>query len=297
MRQSRSSNPASIARFTVVLLASLLGALAVPAAPAQADREACIAAHEEAQLMRLRGRYTAAREKLLHCAQSSCPSLISNDCIAWLSEVDASLPSVVFAVADSEGRDLIAVRVLANDALLTERIDGRAVPLDPGVYTLHFEAPGYARFEQIVTVREAQKQRLIRVQLVRSPAHAQSAEAPASTQSSPAMRAIPLATYVLGGSALAALGVGITTGVMGKRELDRLEPKCDVERCKRSETAYGRRLYIAADVAFGVSVGLAVAATWVYLAARGKRKRDRAHEGLRASVHGSGGLLAWRAEF
>jgi hypothetical protein len=288
-----------LAARTAVLLALALSAVLAPASDVHADREACISAHEDAQLMRLRGRYTAARERLLSCAQSACPALISNDCIAWLAEVDASLPSVVFAVADSDSRDLIEVKVHANGALLTERIDGRAVPLDPGVYTLRFEAPGYARFEQVVTVREGQKQRLIRAQL--APLEPGAAAAAAASGAEPAAERrlmIPLSSYVLGGTALASLGVGITLAALGKRELDRLEPKCEADGCTRGEKVHGKRLYVTADVAFGVSAGLAIAATWLYFTARGKRKRDASSgsNGLRASFHGSGGLLTWRGE-
>jgi hypothetical protein len=273
----------------------VLSIIFVPVRSVRADREACIAAHEEAQLMRLRGRYTAARENLLLCAQSGCPALISNDCISWLAEVEASLPSVVFAASDGAGRDLVDVRVSANGQLLVERLSGRAVPLDPGVYTMRFEAVGYAAAEQVLTVLEGQKQRLIVAQL--TPARS-AAQAPAARARDVGFK-LRMASYVVGGSALALLGTGIALGVLGKQEHARLERECGAEGCSQGAVDHGKRLYIGADVAFGLAAGLAGAATWLYFRARNGTRRERpsALAQLSAVVHGTGGSVAWRATF
>jgi hypothetical protein len=264
---------------------------------ARADHEACIASHEEAQLMRLRGRYTAAHESLLRCTQMQCPALIAKDCVALLSEVEASLPSVVFAVSDSDGVDLADVRVSADGRALADRLEGRAVTLDPGVYTLRFEAAGHAPAEQTVTVLEGQKQRLLRVRLVPGatgevPSHESRAPAP---RNAPATARLTHTSYALGGSALAGLAAGIAAGVVGKQ----IWNECDPDGCSDDRKAQGRRLYIGADVAFAASAGLAVAATWLYFHARNKSKRERpsALEQVSARVHAGGAGLAWRSSF
>jgi hypothetical protein len=296
----RAVHSVCVSRLRVVLpLALALGAAVGEPPHARADREACIAAHEEAQLMRLRGRYTAARESLLRCAQTRCPALISNDCITWLAEVDASLPSVVFAVSDGAGRDLVDVRVYANGQLLAEHLDGRAQPLDPGVYTMRFEAPDQAPTEQVVTILEAQKQRLIRVQLAPSASSETAAAPPASSGAAPAPEQrrvmIPLSTYLLGGGALATLGTGIGLGVAGKQEYDRCEKSKD---CTESEKDHGKWLYRGADIAFGLSVGLAATATWMYFRARKSRREQRASlDNLTATVNRAGASLGWHTAF
>jgi hypothetical protein len=277
-------------------LASALGAPRV----ARADQEACIASHEQAQLMRLRGHYTAARESLVRCTQMQCPALIAKDCIALLAEVDASLPSVVFAVSEAGGADLVDVKVSGNGKLLTERLEGRAVTLDPGLYTLRFEAPGYAPAEQAVTVLEGQKQRLIRAQLtpaegeeepalaVGTPATAQAGRAP------PRHSRLTITSYVLGGTAVAVLGAGIGAGVVGWQQ----KQDCE-ESCSDKEREHGKKLYRWADAAFGVAGGLAIAATWIYVSARNKNKRERptALDNVSASVHAGGASLAWQSSF
>jgi hypothetical protein len=268
---------------------------------ARADQEACIASHEQAQVMRLRGRYTAARESLLRCTQMQCPALIAKDCIALLAEVDASLPSVVFAVSEVGGADLVDVKVSGNGKLLTERLEGRAVTLDPGVYTLRFEAPGYAPAEQAVTVLEGQKQRLIRAQLTPAegdePAHAAGTPSTTTTQAGrvPSKQSrLTITSYVLGGSAVAVLGAGIGAGVVGWQQ----KQDCE-ESCSEKEREHGKKLYRWADAAFGVAGGLAIAATWIYVSARSKNKRERptALENVSASVHAGGAWLGWQSSF
>jgi hypothetical protein len=265
---------------------------------ARADRETCIAAHEEAQVMRMRGRYSAAREQLLICAQAGCPQLISSDCIALMSEVEASLSTVVFAVSDAHGQDLIDVRVLSDGKLLSQRLDGRAIAIDPGVHELAFEAPGYARATHKVTVVEAQKRRLIQVQLVLDAGAAARPQAHPRDSESELVRRRYLASYVLWGGAAAALGAGIALGVLGKKELDRLEESCGGV-CSKRDVSPGKRLYIGADVAFALAGGMTVAATWLYFATRKKRaqQRDELARGPSGTFTNRLVLLGWRETF
>ena len=275
-------------------IALLLACICVlESAPVRADRESCIAAHEAAQLMRLRGRYTAAREQLLVCVQSSCPALISDDCIANLKEVDASLPSVVFAVVDDQARDLADVQVYANDTLLTQRLDGRAIPLDPGVYTLRFTAPGYLDGSLRVTIHEAQKQRLLRFELT---ANTASPLAPPADSAQPSHLRRHALGYGLAGGALAALASGVITGAVGKRELGRKERQCEARACSADDVARGKRLYIGADIAFGVAGALAVAATWLFIVTHRRTQQAEALT-LAPAVHRSGAGLTLHALF
>src|SRR5688572_21249920 len=110
----------------------------------------------------MRGRYVEARDALLMCLSNACPKLLRSDCLVWLPEVEASLPSVVFAISDVNGKDVGNARVYANDKLLEGHGDGRAHAIDPGVYKVRFEAPGHKPEEQTLTVRESEKNRMVR---------------------------------------------------------------------------------------------------------------------------------------
>jgi hypothetical protein len=275
---------------------SLCGAALDPSRVRAEASEACVSAYENAQVLRLRGRYVAARQQLLTCVQSSCPELLQNDCVNWLAEVDASLPTVVFSVVDAHGNDIAGARVYAGGAPLEGWVRGRALALDPGSYELRFEAPGYRAEQQTLTVNEAEKNRMVRARLTPIGDEAaveddqQEHAAPAVTSgpaepSEAGESGIPLATYVLGGASIAGLGAFTYFAVSGKSEYDELERSCG-RSCPESRTEAGRRAYILADVALGVSVVSAAAALWVYLAHDSDGEEQRAPVQVGVSTRG-----------
>jgi hypothetical protein len=230
----------------------------------------------------MRGELGLAREKLLACAQSGCPALISNDCGTWLGEVEASLPSVVLAVVDDEGRDVIEVTVSANQRTLTERIDGQALPLDPGSYELTFKAPGFAPRSIALTVRQAEKNRLVRVQLTR--------EAPKASGG------IPLASYVLGGVAIAGLGTFAFFALSGADEYDTLEDTC-ARSCTEAQVEDGKLAYIVADVGLGIGVASAAAAVIVYVLSQPDDEEKAPSTRIDIAPTQGGARAQWTARF
>jgi hypothetical protein len=275
--------------------------LAAP--PAHADNEACLSAHEKAQIERMHGRYVEAHAQLLACAQASCPGGVRNDCKGWLGEVEASLPTLVFAVSDASGRDLVDVRISADGRLLDERADGRSLTLNPGLYTLRFEAKGYVTQEQQLLVREAEKQRIVRVTLqplgagltpppTAAPPSVPAAESPAAERK----RRLLLTTYVMGGAALATLGTGIGFGVSGEKKKDELEAeKCEPD-CPPGEVESGKRRFIIADVAFAAGGAFAVTAVvTLVLGLRGDHTTQPPP--AKVAVHRHGASLSWNTTF
>ena len=105
-------------------------------APAEGD--SCAASYERAQEDRSAGHLVDARAELLVCAQTSCPEFIMTDCRRWLDEVEYAMPTVVFAVREGT-RDLEDVLVTRNGKLIANRLDGRAVAVDPGKQRFVFE--------------------------------------------------------------------------------------------------------------------------------------------------------------
>jgi hypothetical protein len=274
--------------------------LMLPALAHAQSKEQCVAAYEDAQLRRLHGQYVAAREALLVCVQPACPNLLRGDCLNWLPEVERSVPSLVFAVTDLRGNDVPDARVFANGKLLEGWQSGRAVPLDPGVYTLRFEAPGREFLEQSVTVREAEKNRLVRARLSSEDEGVEPGAPVAGVTSDPLMNeherasTVPLAAYFLGGTSLVSLGAFTYFAVSGKKEYDRLEKECK-PNCRESETKEGRRNYVLADVTLGVAVVSGAAALWIWLA---ERRRDRTPAGdLTLDVSRERAQLGWQQRF
>ena len=134
-------------RALIVLVAA--ASLAPGVARAEdAATEACLAAHTDGQKARRDGRLLEARRSFLTCAAASCPDLVKQQCVPWLADIEARIPSVVLDVRDESGRDLGDVRVSVDGTQRLERLDGRRMPLDPGMHTFRFEARGHRTVER-----------------------------------------------------------------------------------------------------------------------------------------------------
>lgn len=170
---------------------------------ARADAHACTQAHTQAQVLGKQGDLLLAREQMLRCARADCPDLIVEDCAGWLPAMESRIPTAVFAVSDSEGRDVTEVTVTdQNGRVITTQADGHAVELDPGMYEFRVEAQGYAIYQQRVVLRESEKTRIVRIALRPTEPRAP----PAQSEPEP-NRSIPLASYILAGAALVGGGM------------------------------------------------------------------------------------------
>ncbi len=118
---------------------------------AKPDKLECIAADTDGQSLRMAGKLLGARKRLAVCASAVCPSIVRDDCVQRITEIEAAQPTVVFTATNGYGRSLVAVRVTVDGAPLTDRLDGRPLRVDPGEHEFAFEAlgrmhrQGYAR--------------------------------------------------------------------------------------------------------------------------------------------------------
>lgn len=236
---------------------------------AQDDKQACLSSYASSQKQRNKGALLAARKQLLVCSRNVCPGPVVKDCMEWLTDVDANLSSVVFAVSDASGHDIVNARVTAQQELITDTTDGHAVLLDPGMYEFQIEADGYERAESTVIMHQAEKNRMVRVQLKRPPSAAprkftlkfqpEPATVPASA---PAVdHPFPVVTTVLAGVALAGVGTFAYLGVRGLNTLHEAR-RCQAN-CRRTIDS-GTRDYVVADIGLGVAIAAAVSAALVY---------------------------------
>jgi hypothetical protein len=242
---------------TVVLsLALSLGAVHAHAA----DTNACLTSYEQTQTLRRGGKLREAKQQALQCAREACPAVLTKDCARWATEIDATIPSVVFEARAADGTELVDVKVFVDDKPLVDTLDGKAVEFEPGAHTLRFEwASGKAAPVVMQTVvREGEKNRKIAATFA-----ANGDSSGGGSGESAGKRPIPLAAWVFGGIALAGVGVGTAFAVIGKSkqsDLDVCKPHCqppDVDSMTRS--------FAIADVGFGVGVISAAAAVYLFL--------------------------------
>jgi hypothetical protein len=116
------------------------------------------------------------------------------------------MPSLVFDVRDGSGNDIASVRVTMDGALLAEKLTGAAVEVNPGEHHFVFDrSDGSSRAETTVVVREADKDRRVRVVVHASPDDTRS---PTVSTAPEHASSTPPSAYVAFGVAGAGLIVG-----------------------------------------------------------------------------------------
>ena len=115
----------------------------VATSAARADEKvACVTAAESAQQQRSEGKLRDARLSLHLCARDVCPALVRNDCTQWLTEIEASLPTIVLRATGARGQDITDIKVSLDGQALVEKVDGLPIEVDPGPHVLTAVRPG-----------------------------------------------------------------------------------------------------------------------------------------------------------
>src|SRR2546429_3100738 len=127
----------------LLLLTSPAGGQSPPGAPPQLhphqDRLACEAIYQAGLTLVQKGELQRAQREFVNCAKPKCGHFLEHQCTVEYAELQAETPSVVPVVNDSTGRPIDDVQVTMDGQPLTSRIDGRAIPIDPGVHEFSFE--------------------------------------------------------------------------------------------------------------------------------------------------------------
>lgn len=243
-------------------IAVALASFALVAADARGDeKQACIDATDAAQQLRLDGKLTAARERLLVCARPECPAIVRQDCSQWLSEVVAALPTVVLAARDAQGHDLFDVNVSVDGAPVVERLDGKPFVIDPGRHVLRFERLTATAIDLEVLVRVGEKNREITATFPTAPAPMSTTPAPigGDPHGRPSGGPSPL-VWLLGGTAVAALGTSLAFLIAQDVEYGHLASTCGGHCAPDQVSPVSTERTIAAWTAVGGGVSLAAAA-------------------------------------
>lgn len=245
--------------------AIVVGVLTIGAA-ARADNDACITAYEKAQVLRKNAHLVEARDQLVLCAANTCPDVTTHDCLPWLRDVEAALPTVVVGARLEGTGDVVDVRVSVDGRELPMPLDGKAFPIDPGMHTFRFERTGADAVVENVLVREGDKNRSVTVTLR---PHGAARSTPSPTRSGPSL---PL---VLGAIGLVPLVFGAIMDVKGFADAEAL--KSCTPSCVPDKRDFARTELIVGDVFLGVGIAItAVAAVWFFMSRETKISAGRA---------------------
>jgi hypothetical protein len=223
---------------------------------ARADTARCVAAAHEGQRLRDSGKLTSARSAFVGCSTDECPQVVRETCEEWAREIEPRIPDVVLGARDDAGRDLYEVRVSLDGALLTTRLDGRAVPLDPGPHEVLFEAKGFEPVKVFLVTREGEKLRpVVAVFSAAKETNDSGAAPPPATPRADAPRRSSLPLVIGGGSAVVGLAGFAVFGAWGQSERNRLERTCaPTQTCSTEDVRAARTKLIVANVSLLVGV-------------------------------------------
>jgi hypothetical protein len=256
------------------LFATLLIPLwAQPAGAADRVQE-CIGEHVEAQLLRQQGRLIAARDRLVECAEPTCPALVREECAALARELEAAQPSVILGAVDADGQPTVEPLVSIDGISELIPLDGRPVLLDPGAHQLRFQHPeGWVREVELVLAESEHERRVVADFRPLGDGDVGAAERrwPGSVM----LVSAGVATVALGSFTYFAL-----SGRSVESELDRCKPSCE----NRADVDRMRSRYLIADVSLGVAlVSLGVGA-YAWTQRPSVSVSDRPQSAVRTSV-------------
>ncbi len=212
-------------------------------------------------------------------------------CDRWITEVEASTPSIVIRALDATGHDVVDVRVSVDGAAFVERLDGTARPLDPGAHQMRYQREGSTPRMESLMVAEGEKDRLITLRL------SGDASAPpriAADQPSP----VPNHTlpYLLIGAGVASLGAFAYLAISGQNQYD------DWEARGRPESGLSSIQVQRAFAWAALGVGVISSAVGIWMLATSSTSQSRAAGTTTSMVVGAaplqgGGVLTLQRTF
>jgi hypothetical protein len=207
-----------------------------------------------------------------------------------LERVENNTPTVVFGASFDAGQEATRVRVELDGKLVSERIDGRSLPVDPGAHQARLVASGGEARVLSVVVEEGRKNVLVTADF-RTPKPTGAERG--ATASKPK---IPAATWALGAIGVAALGSWAYFGLNGYERQRDMEKTC-APHCSQDQADRMRRSYLIADVSLLVGLASLGAAT-AFAFARTERPTSAHGVGPRLRIaaqvfeRGSGALIS-----
>jgi hypothetical protein len=170
---------------------------------------------------------------------------------------------VVVSALDPAGQDAADVRVTMDGAPFLPRLDGRAIPVDPGEHRFRFEREGSPPVEETAILREGEQRRMLAVRF---------APVQKEERRSTGLGGAMIASIVLGGVALAGGGLFAYFGTTALSERDNLRATC-APGCKPAQVDAVRNREIAANVSLGVGLGAGATAVVLLVVRPGEAKR------------------------
>jgi hypothetical protein len=248
---------------------------------ASADDAACIAAAEQSLTLRKQAKLHDALKQLAACADPACPNEVKEECTKRIADIDALMPTLIFAAKDLVGNDLDMVVVTMDGQPFTDRLDGRPVSLDPVDHKFHFEFTGAPPLDKTIVIREGERDRHENIVMQITP------PLPVKFWSAP--RVLGLSSGVLG---VASIAVGSVFGAFAILVQNQEQSDCSAALClhpKQAQTDYNyAQMNATASTVLFISGGVLAAAGVVLWLIAPKRKLSLSPTAFQSGVMLSG---------
>jgi hypothetical protein len=245
------------------------------------DKHACTNIYKTAQERQHAGKVREAVQLLSTCT-ASCNPAQKKKCATVSSRLEADIPSIIPGFTDDTRTD---VQVRMDGELLTSRLDGRALPVDPGVHEFTFITEKGIVATQRVSIERGQhgqpisvalhasdkrgrkettataepKATLASPALIRPSLYSASPDAAPASDESRKRLGPPTLAFVTGGVGVVGLGTALLLNIWARQDNSDLQAACS-PNCPSASVDHVRKLYFAADVSLGVGVvGLGLA--------------------------------------
>lgn len=216
------------------------------------EKSTCLTSYVDGQALRKEERLRAAASTFRICAQPSCPVRLSQNCLIWLREVEAELPSVVVGVTQG-GKPRTDLRVEIDGEAAAATLDGKPIPVDPGQRRVRVVGEG-VDVTRSVAVKKGEGPRDVRIDV-----------AVEGATPEPTERPIPVAVWPLAGIAVVGAGMWGYFGITGLDERSKLfDCRSAPGGCNESDVNRAHDHLVLADVGMGITVVAAAAAVVVW---------------------------------
>jgi hypothetical protein len=261
--------------------------------PARANpsKQQCVDDNGAAQELRRLGHFADAKVRLDRCAAESCPAIVWEDCTRRLDELKMAQPSVVFEVLSPSGGNIVSVRVYVDGQLLTDRLDGTPLNVDPGPHAFTFDVPNGAAVTERLLIQEGEVARHERVVIGGVLPLPVAAKAPVTQEvplAPPPVQNRGLGTRQVIGLSAAGLGVvgaviGAVYGLKAESAWSEVKTACggDPSHCENAASANTRRSQglseaTVSTTAFVAGAALIASGAFLYLTGgeRGESKTE-----------------------
>jgi hypothetical protein len=140
--------------------------LAAPAMSEARENRVCVNAYKRGNQLAREAKFHAAKDAMLGCTKLLCSAALRKECMARVEQLTLDAPTLVPEVTDDRGRPVTDVKITMDGKPWVNRIDGRALPVDPGPHLFTFESRGVVFAKERMVVLQGQRNRALSAALV-----------------------------------------------------------------------------------------------------------------------------------